>query len=121
MTKLTIAKKNEILRGLAMEALGLKDNKDLLQVAGSKYAIDVQFDGEWYPVRIDIVVPKITDDSEAATAVEMAELYANEQAEKAEAKKAKAEAKAKKIARDEKLRAEKRAIKEAKKLEKEGI
>ena len=119
MMKLTVAKKNEILRGLAMQTLGLDKAENLLQVAGSKYAIDEEFEGEWYPVRIDVVVPKITEDDEAQTAQDMHEEYMNEQAEKLADKQAKAEAKAKKIARDEKLRAEKKAAKEAAKAKKE--
>lgn len=120
MMKLTVAKKNEILRGIAMQALGLDKAENLLQVAGSKYAIDVEFEGEFYPIRIDIVVPKIDEDDACQTAQDMHEEYMAAQAEKEEKKKAQAEAKAKKIARDQKLREEKKAAKEAAKAQKEA-
>ena len=120
MMKLTVAKKNEILRGIAMQALGLDKAENLLQVAGSKYAIDVEFEGEFYPIRIDIVVPKIDEDDACQTAQDMHEEYMATQAEKEEKKKAQAEAKAKKIARDQKLREEKKAAKEAAKAQKEA-
>lgn len=120
MEKMTVAKRNEILRGLAVKALGLDKVEELLQVAGSKYAIDVELNGEYYPVRIDIVVPKIEEDDACQTAQDMHEEYMATQAEKEEKKKAQAEAKAKKIARDAKLREEKKAAKEAAKAQKEA-
>ena len=52
MERMTIAKRNEILRGMAFETVikeGLLGDK-LLKVAGSKFMINVEFEGETYPV-----------------------------------------------------------------------
>ena len=57
-------------------------------------------------VRVDIVVPKLDQEENAQT---LAEDYAFKQEEKAENERVRAEAKAKKIARDSKNRAEKKA------------
>ena len=114
MKKLTVAKKNEILREKAFEMLikeGLLGDT-LLKVAGSKYMINVDFEGEKIPVRIDFVVPKIKEDDVCQFAEDFADLYAQDQEEKRIAKEEKEKAKQKKIARDKKLR-------EQKKLEKE--
>ena len=61
MEKITQAKKNEILRERAFEMLikeGLLGDT-LLKVAGSKFMVNVDYEGEKIPVRIDFVVPKI--------------------------------------------------------------
>lgn len=112
MEKLTVAKKNEILRAKAMEMV-LKENLEgiLFQVAGSKFMVNVNFEGENIPVRIDFVVPKIDKEDTCQFAEDFAELYQADQAEKAQAKAEKEKAKEKKIARDKKLREQKKAEK----------
>lgn len=110
MEKLTVAKKNEILREKAFEMIvkeGLLGN-ELLQVAGSKFMVNVDFEGEKIPVRIDFVVPKIDLEDTCQFAEDFAELYEQDQEEKRIAKEEKAKAKAKKIERDKKLREEKK-------------
>ena len=114
MEKLTQARKNEILREKAFEMLikeGLLGDK-LLKVAGSKFMINVEFEGETYAVRVDFVVPKIDKDDTCQFAEDFAELYQQEQDAKAKEKEEKAKAKAKKIERDKKLREQKKAQKE---------
>lgn len=110
-TKLTKAQMDKILRGLAFDKI--MSGEKPLQVAGSKYAINVEYEGNPYVVRIDFVVPKEQD----YLAEDLYDDYMNSVAEKEKEKEEKAKAKAKKIARDEKLRAEKKALKEK---EKEG-
>lgn len=110
MEKLTVAKKNEILREKAFEMIvkeGLLGN-ELLQVAGSKFMVNVDFEGEKIPVRIDFVVPKIDLEDTCQFAEDFAELYEQDQEEKRIAKEEKAKAKAKKIERDKKLREQKK-------------
>jgi hypothetical protein len=110
MEKLTVAKRNEILRGKAFEMLINKDlfGDKLFKVSGSKYMINVNFEGEQIPVRIDFVVPKINAEDTCQFAEDFAELYEQEQEEKRVAKEEKQKAKEKKIARDKKLREEKK-------------
>lgn len=120
MEKITIAKKNEILRGLAFEKI-IKEGilgEDLLQVAGSKYMTNVEYDGIMVPVRIDFVVPKIEEEDTCLVAEDFAEEYAQAQEQKRLDKEQKRIAKEKKIARDKKLREEKRLAKEQAKQEK---
>lgn len=107
MEKLTVAKKNELLRKGAFEKIikeGVLGN-ELLQVAGSKFMVNVELEGEIVPVRIDFVVPKIAEDDTCQFAEDFAEEYAKEQEEKRVAKEEKEKAKAKKIERDKKKRA----------------
>ena len=114
MERMTIAKRNEILRGMAFETIikeGLLGDK-LLKVAGSKFMVNVDFEGEKIPVRVDFVVPKIDPEDTCQFAEDFAELYEQEQEEKRVAKEEKAKAKAKKIERDKKLREQKKAQKE---------
>lgn len=115
MEKLTVAKKNEILRQKAFDLI-TKENLEgiLFQVAGSKFMVNVEFEGEQIPVRIDFVVPKIDSEDTCQFAEDFAELYQADQAEKAKAKEEKQKAKEKKIARDKKLREEKAKAKEEK-------
>ena len=112
MGKLTIAKINEMAREVAMKEIAENGLKNFLQVEGTKFAKDFEFEtGEGLKVktvRIDVVVPKLDAEENAET---LAEDYNFKQEEKAENARAKAEAKAKKIARDEKLRAKKKAEK----------
>lgn len=115
--KMTVAKRNEILRDIAFEKI-IKENSELLQIAGSKYALDIEFKGEFYPVRIDFVVPKINAEDGLQTAQDMHEDYVNQVEEKRLDKEQKALAKAKKIARDTKNREEMKAAKEAAKAKK---
>ena len=110
MEKLTQARKNEILRERAFEML-IKDGllgDVLLKVAGSKFMVNVDFDGEKIPVRLDFVVPKIDPEDTCQFAEDFAELYEQEQEEKRIAKEEKQKAKEKKIARDKKLREQKK-------------
>lgn len=106
--KLTKAQVDKILRGLAFDKIMAGEKP--LQVAGSKFAVNVEYNGNPYVVRIDFVVPKEQDYLAEDLHDEYMASVAEKEAEKAE----KAKAKAKKIARDEKLRAEKKALKEAK-------
>lgn len=112
MGKLTIAKVNEMAREVAMQEIAENGLKNFLQVEGTKFAKDFEFDTEegrkTKTVRVDIVVPKLDEEDNAET---LAQDYQFKMAEKVENAKAKAEAKAKKIARDEKLRAKKKAEK----------
>lgn len=110
MEKMTQAKRNEVLRGKAFEMIikeGLLGDK-LLKVAGSKFMVNVELDGENYPVRVDFVVPKIDKEDTCQFAEDFAELYEQEQEEKRVAKEEKLKAKEKKIARDKKLREQKK-------------
>lgn len=107
-SKLTKAQVDKILRGLAFDKIMAGEKP--LQVAGSKFAINVEYEGNPYVVRVDFVVPKEQDYLAEDLHDEYMASVAEKEAEKAE----KAKAKAKKIARDEKLRAEKKALKEAK-------
>lgn len=119
MEKITVAKKNEILRSKAMEKV-LKEGilgTELLQVAGSKFMVNVEYEGEQYPIRLDFVAPKIDKEDTCQFAEDFAELYQAEQAEKAKAKEEKEKAKQKKIARDKKLREQKKQEKEQQKGE----
>ncbi len=110
MAKLTVAKINEMARGVAMEEIAKNGLVNFLQIEGTKFAKDFEFETEegkmTKTVRIDVVVPKL---EEGENAEFLAEDYQLRLKEKKENAKAKAEAKAKKIARDEKRRAEKKA------------
>ena len=103
--KLTKAQIDTILRGLAFDKIMAGEKP--LQVAGSKFAINVEYEGNPYVVRVDFVVPKEQD----YLAEDLHDEYMASVAEKEKEKAEKAQAKAKKIARDEKLRAEKKALK----------
>lgn len=109
MAKLTIAKINEMAREVAMREIAENGLKNFLQVEGTKFAQDFEFETEEgkmvKTVRIDVVVPKLEDGEDAQF---LAEEYQMKLKEKEENAKTKAEAKAKKIARDEKMRAKKK-------------
>lgn len=110
MGKLTVAKKNEILREKAFEKI-IKEGilgDTLLRVAGSKFMVNVEFEGEVVPVRIDFVVPKIDVEDTCQFAEDFAELYTQEQEEKRKEKEEKQRLKEKKIERDKKLREKKK-------------
>ncbi len=110
MDKITIAKKNEILREKAFEMIikeGLLGDI-ILKVAGSKFMVNVDYEGEKIPVRIDFVVPKIDPEDTCQFAEDFAEIYEQDQMEKQKAKEEKQKAKEKKIARDKKLREQKK-------------
>ena len=112
MGKLTVAKINEMAREVAMKEIAENGLTNFLQIEGTKYAQDFEFETEegimTKTVRIDIVVPKL---DEGENAEFLAEDYQLRLKEKEENAKIKAEAKAKKIARDQKKRAEKEANK----------
>lgn len=104
--KLTVAKKNEMLRNQVIERIFKEGiiNTELLQVAGSKFMINADFEGEKVPVRVDIVVPKISEDDTNQFAEDFADEYQQKLKDKAEEKAEKEKAKAKKIERDKKRR-----------------
>lgn len=110
MAKLTIAKINEMAREVAMKEIAENGLKNFLQIEGTKFAQDFEFeteDGKMVKtVRIDVVVPKLEDGEDAEF---LANEYQMKLKDKEETARAKAEAKAKKIARDTKRRAEKKA------------
>lgn len=113
MEKITIAKRNEELRKAVFERI-IKPEvlEELKQVAGSKWMIDQKFMEEYFPVRVDIVVPKIAKDDPLQTADDFADAYQQEQEEKRLAKEEKQKAKEKKITRDKKLREQRKLAKE---------
>ena len=108
-TKLTVAKINEMAREVAMKEIAENGLQNFLQIEGTKFAQDFEFETEQgkmvKTVRIDVVVPKLEDGEDAEF---LANEYQMKLKDKEETAKAKAEAKAKKIARDEKLRAKKK-------------
>ena len=110
MAKLTVAKINEMAREVAMREIAENGLKNFLQIEGTKFAKDFEFETveglKTKTVRIDVVVPKLEDGENAEF---LAEDYQLRMAEKQEKTQAQAEAKAKKIARDSKRRAEKQA------------
>ena len=110
MAKLTVAKINEMAREIAMREIAENGLKNFLQVEGTKFAQDFEFETEEgkmvKTVRIDVVVPKLEDGEDAEF---LANEYQMKLKDKEETARAKAEAKAKKIARDTKRRAEKKA------------
>ena len=109
MAKLTVAKIKEMAREVAMRESAEKGLKNFLQIEGTKFAQDIEFETEEgkmvKTVRIDVVVPKLEDGEDAQF---LDEEYQMKLKEKEENAKAKAEAKAKKNARDEKMRAKKK-------------
>lgn len=112
MGKLTVAKINEMVREVAIKEIAENGLKNFLQIEGTKFAQDFEIQTEEgkmvKTVRIDVVVPKLEDGEDAEF---LANEYQMKLAEKEENAKIKAEAKAKKIARDSKRRAEKEANK----------
>jgi len=110
MAKLTIAKVNEMAREVAIKEIAENGLTNFLQVEGTKFAQDFTFETEegtmTKTIRIDIVVPKLEEGEDAQF---LAEDYQLRLKEKEENAKIKAEAKAKKIARDTKRRKEKEA------------
>lgn len=112
MSKLTVAKINEMAREVAMKEIAENGLKNFLQVEGTKFAKDFEFKTEEgtkvKTVRIDVVVPKLDAEENAQTLAEDYQFRLNEKEENA---KAKAEAKAKKIERDKKLREQKKQAK----------
>ena len=110
MAKLTIAKINELAREVALKEIAENGVANFLQVEGTKFAKDFTFETEEgtkvKTVRVDIVVPKLEEGENAET---LAEDYNFKQEDKAQKEQARQEAKAKKIARDSKRRAEKKA------------
>ena len=110
MAKLTVAKINEMAREVAMKEIAENGLTNFLQVEGTKFAQDFTFETEegtmTKTIRVDIVVPKL---EEGENAQFLAEDYQLRMKEKEENAKIKADAKAKKIARDTKRRKEKEA------------
>lgn len=110
MGKLTVAKVNEMAREVAMKEIAENGLTNFLQIEGTKFAQDFEFETEEgkmvKTVRVDIVVPKLEDGEDAQF---LAEQYQDKMATKAENERIRKEQKAKKIARDTKRRAEKQA------------
>lgn len=110
MAKLTVAKVNEMAREVAIKEIAENGLANFLQVEGTKFAKDFTFETEedtmTKTIRVDIVVPKLEEGEDAQF---LAEDYQLRMKEKEENAKIKAEAKAKKIARDTKRRKEKEA------------
>ena len=110
MAKLTVAKINEMAREVAMKEIAENGLTNFLQIEGTKFAQDFEFETEEgkmvKTVRVDIVVPKLEDGEDAQF---LAEQYQDKMATKAENERVRKEQKAKKIARDTKRRAEKQA------------
>ena len=110
MAKLTIAKINEIARNKALEEIKANGLTEFYRIEGTKFAKDFTFETEegeiTKTVRVDIVVPKL---EEGETAESLAIDYNFRLEEKAEQAREREAAKAKKIARDAKKRAEKKA------------
>lgn len=109
--KMTQAQIAEYCRLQAMEKVIKTEliGKELLQVDGTKYMINIiDPNGDTRPVRIDIVFPKIKEDDTCQYAEDFADFYLQEQEEKRIAKEEKEKQKQKKIARDKKLREKKK-------------
>ena len=81
MEKMSVAKKNELLRKKAYDLIIKEEVKEdlLLQVAGSKFMLNVDFEGEKIPVRIDFVVPKIDAEDTLQFAEDFADAFKQEQ------------------------------------------
>lgn len=110
MVKLTVAKLNELVRGVALQEIGANGLANFVQVDGTKFAKDFEIQTPEgvvvRTVRIDVVVPKLEAEENAET---LAADYEFKLQEKAEKEAEKAQAKAKKIARDEARRAKAKA------------
>ena len=109
---ITIAKRNEMVRVEAMKELQTNGLENFLQVAGTKYAIDVEVQNEVFTCRVDIVVPK--EQGEEFKAQYLNDLYVEDLEEKAKSKQEKEIAKQKKIAKDTETRAKAKLAKENK-------
>lgn len=104
--KMTKAQLDKELRGIALKGI-LDGSLKMLQIEGSKYAVDVEYNGENYLVRIDIVVPKEQD----YTSEDLHEDYLQRMEEKEKDRLEKEEKKKAKIAKDEKRRQEAKIVK----------
>ena len=111
-----IAREDVIKRIFKEEVLGT----ELLQVAGSKFMINANCNGEIVPIRVDLVAVKIDENDSLQFAEDFHDEYVNKEEMKRLDKEEKARQKEKKIARDKQLREEKRLAKEQAKKEKEG-
>lgn len=108
MKKLTVAKRNEMIRNEVIKLLnGGNFEENFKQVAGTKFAVDVVVNGITYVCRVDIVVPKEQD----ILANEMNEEFIQEQELKEQDRKEKEIAKQKKIKKDTAARAKAKAEK----------
>lgn len=111
--KMSIVKRNEILRAKAVEEINKNGLHNFLMVSGTKVAKDFEVEGEMFPVRIDIVTPKDTGEFVEFTAKAMHEAFMEDlEAKKAENEK-KAKAKEAKIAKDKAKREKAKVEKEA--------
>lgn len=104
--KMTKAQLDKVLRGIALKGI-LDGSLTMLQIEGSKYGVDVEYNGENYLVRIDIVVPKDQD----YTSIDLHEEYLQKMDEKEKDRIEREEKKKAKIAKDEKKRQEAKIVK----------
>lgn len=111
--KMSIVKRNEILRAKAVEEIEKNGLHNFLMVAGTKVAKDFEVEGEMFPVRIDIVTPKDTGEFEEFTAKAMHEVFMTELKAKKELEEEKAKTKEAKIAKDKAKREKAKVGKEA--------
>jgi hypothetical protein len=97
------------LRAKVFEMFG-KAGIEMLQISGSKYALDIEHNGEFYRVDISAIVPNDQD----FTAQDLNEEFLQKEEQKRIDKEQKEQAKQKKIERDKKLREQKKKEKEDK-------
>lgn len=98
MEKMTLAKRNELLRAKAVENF---TNAQKINKMGSQLGLNVELDGEYYFVRFDVVVPKDCDEMLLEDYLEELEIKIQEDNAKALEKQKQKE---QKIARDKEKR-----------------
>lgn len=108
---MSIVKRNEMLRALAVEEIDKNGLKNFLMVAGTKVAKDFEVENEFYPVRIDIVTPKDTGEFEEFTAIAMHEEFMKDLEQKKIDNEAKARAKETKMLKDKAKRENAKKVK----------
>lgn len=101
MEKLSVAKRNEILRAKALEQFA---NAQKINKNGSQLGVNVEFEGDYYFVRFDVVVPKDCDEFLLEDYLEELDIKIKEDEEKAKEKQRQKELK---IAKDKEKRAKK--------------
>lgn len=104
--KMTKAQLDKELRTIALKGI-LDGSLTMLQIEGSKYGVDVNYNGENYLVRIDIVVPKEQDYSSE----DLHEEYLQRMKEKEQDRLEREKKKQAKIAKDEKKRQDAKIVK----------
>ena len=104
--KMTKAQLDKELRAIALKGI-LDGSLTMLQIEGSKYGVDVEYNGENYLVRIDIVVPK----EQEYTSEDLHEEYLQRMNEKEQDRLEREKKKQAKIAKDEKKRQDAKIVK----------